>query len=529
MRFSPQVLATDRPGSGAGVSSRVVTDARLAEIVASLALAAEAAAGAPEETSARAAIATATIAEAVGLSNAERSDAFYAALLRYIGCTSYAHETAWLGSGDDIGLLAALNPVDGADAAGFARAVFGGAGRGTGALGRVRSVARVLSSPSTPRKLAEAHCAQAVALARELRLSDGVLDALGGMYERWDGKGGPAGLAGERIGVLARVLRVAFAMVLHGSIEGPAAGVAVLKARRGGELDPAIVDATLPLARELLERIFQPGTSPSDQLLASEPVPVRRADGERVAEVAAAFATCVDLKSPFLLGHSHRVAELCSAAVAGDGGSDEEQLRARVAGLLHDLGRASVPNGIWDKAGKLSAFERQRVERHAAESERIAARTPLLAPYAAVIGAHHERGDGSGYPRRAQAANTSPLSRVLAAADVFAALGEERPHRPARSSEDAVATLLGEVKAGRLDRDAAHSVLRAAGARVKRRASLPCDLSEREVEVLLWVARGLTNPQIGKKLFISSRTVGHHLAHVYDKTDARTRAAAALY
>ena len=287
----------------------------------------------------------------------------------------------------------------------------------------------MLTSPSAPRKLAEAHCAQAVALARGLGLSDGVLDALGGMYERWDGKGGPRGLAGERIAVLARVLRVAYAMVLHGSIEGPAAGLAVLRARRGGEFDPAIVDVTLPLARELLERIFAPGMW--DELLACEPAPVQGASPGRVVEVAAAFATCVDLKSPFLLGHSQRVAELCEAAVAGDGGSDEEQLRAKVSGLLHDLGRASVPNGIWDKPSKLSPFERQRIERHAAESERILARA-LLAPYAQVVGAHHERADGSGYPRRAHAADVSGLARVLAVADVFAALGEERP-TPARA------------------------------------------------------------------------------------------------
>ena len=504
-----------------------MNDARLAEIVASLSLAAETAAGVPEETSSRAAIAAVAIAEAVGLSVSARSDAFYAALLRYIGCTSYAHETSWLGSGDDMGLLGALGTVDGGSPTSVLRAVVTRAGRGTGAFGRAVSVARVLSSPSAPRRIAEAHCAQAVALARGLRLSEGVLDALGGVYERWDGKGGPKGLVGERTSVLARVLRIAYAMVLHGSIEGPAAGIAVLTARRGGEFDPAIVDATLPLARDLLGRIFAPGMW--DQMLACEPAPVHTATPERVAEIAGAFATCVDLKSPFLLGHSQRVADLCEAAVAGDGGSAEEQLRARVVGLLHDLGRASVPNGIWDKASKLSPFERQRIERHVAESERIVARTPLLASYAPVVGAHHERIDGSGYPRHAHAADMTSLARVLAVADVFAALGEERPNRPARSNDDAVRTLLDEVKAGRLDRDAAHSVLSAAGARVKRRASLPCQLSEREVEVLLWVARGLTNAQIGKKLFISPRTVGHHLAHVYDKTDARTRAAAALF
>lgn len=154
--------------------------------MASLALAAEAAAGVPEETSSRAAIAAVAIAEAVGLSIAERSDAFYAAPLRYIGCTSYAHETSWLGSGDDIGLLGALGSADGGNPASVLRAIFSGAGRGTGALGRVRSVARVLSSPSAPRRIAEAHCAQAVALAQELRLSDGVLDALGESWFNFD-------------------------------------------------------------------------------------------------------------------------------------------------------------------------------------------------------------------------------------------------------------------------------------------------------------------------------------------------------
>ncbi|MEP6654523.1 MAG: HD domain-containing phosphohydrolase [Myxococcales bacterium] len=504
-----------------------MTDGRLAEIVASLALAAEAAAGVPEETSTRAAIAAVAIGEAMNLTAEQRSDVFYAALLRYIGCTSFAHETAWLGSGDDISLLGTLALADGGKPASVVRAVIGGAGRGTGALGRVRSVARVLSSPAAPRALAAAHCAQAVALAAELRLSSGVLGALAGMYERWDGKGGPHGVRGDRIDPLARVLRVAYAMVLHGAIEGPAAGVAVLLARRGGELDPAVVDAIAPRARELLSHVLAPGTW--DRLLASEPAPPHLATPTRLAEVAGAFANCVDLKSPFLLGHSPRVAELCEATIAAGGGSADDRIRARMVGLLHDLGRASVPNGIWDKRGPLSPFERQRMERHAAESERILARCPLLAPYAQVVGEHHERADGNGYPHRTPGTSMSTLARVLAVADVYAALGEERPHRPARSTEAAIQTVLDDVKAGRLDREAAHAVLAAAGAPVKRRASLPCQLSDREAEVLLWVARGLTNTQIGRKLFISPRTVGHHLAHIYDKTEVRTRAAAALF
>jgi DNA-binding CsgD family transcriptional regulator len=209
-----------------------------------------------------------------------------------------------------------------------------------------------------------------------------------------------------------------------------------------------------------------------------------------------------------------------------------------VVGLLHDLGRASVPNGIWDKTAKLSPFERQRIERHVAESERILLRSPLLAPYASIVGAHHERIDGSGYPRQTRAGQGSAAGAGTAAARWRGCwrwpTSSRRSARSGPTDRRARTTTrfgrsLDEVKAGRLDRDAAHAVLRAAGARVKRRTSLPCELSEREVEVLLWVARGLTNAQIGRKLFISPRTVGHHLAHIYDKTDARTRAAAALF
>ena len=95
---------------------------------------------------------------------------------------------------------------------------------------------------------------------------------------------------------------------------------------------------------------------------------------------------------------------------------------------------------------------------------------------------HHERLDGSGYPSGLAADSITPAGRLLAAADVYHAMTELRPHRPARSPEEAAAELRAEVAAGRLDGDAAEAVLRAAGHRVRRRREWPAALTSREVE-----------------------------------------------
>jgi HD-GYP domain-containing protein (c-di-GMP phosphodiesterase class II) len=456
----------------------------------------------------------------------ERQDAFYASLLRYIGCSGYAHETAWYGGGDDIGLLRALTPADGGSFPSAVSHIVRGAGKGTGH--RVQSVTRILSDPGLLPRLATAHCDQAVRLALRLGASARVAEILGQTYERFDGKGAPSGLRGEVLAPLARVMHVAYCFVLHASFEGRDQALDVVKARSGGELDPAIAGAFLAHARELLDLVA--GTSVWEALLQAEPSPRRFIDASAIPGVALAFAHFVDLKSPFTIGHSVGVAQLCERALRESGAAPEEQERGRVVGLLHDLGRASVPNGIWDKTGPLNPIERERVEQHAYHSERVLARTPALGAYARVVGAHHERLDGHGYHRGAAAAAIDPLARLLAAADVFHALREERAYRPPMTPEAAAEALAAEAKAGRLEAGAVERILSAAGqAAPDARRESPCGLTEREVEVLVLLARGLTNKQIGKRLFISPRTVGHHVAHVYEKTKVRTRAAAALF
>jgi HD-GYP domain-containing protein (c-di-GMP phosphodiesterase class II) len=200
----------------------------------------------------------------------------------------------------------------------------------------------------------------------------------------------------------------------------------------------------------------------------------------------------------------------------------------RRAGLLHDLGRTGVPNGIWDKPGPLTETEWEQVRLHPYHSERILSRSSALAPLAPLAGMHHERQDGSGYYRQATAAMISNGARVLAAADAYQAMTQERPHRPALTPNAAAEQLNSEAAQGRLDAEAVRAVLESAG-HPPARLTWPAGLSDREVQVLRLVARGHSNREIARLLWISPKTTGHHVQHIYAKIGVSTRAAAAMF
>ena len=154
---------------------------------------------------------------------------------------------------------------------------------------------------------------------------------------------------------------------------------------------------------------------------------------------------------------------------------------------------------------------------------------PSLEGLGRIAVQHHERLDGSGYPGGLSGDQIESSARLLAAADVYQALCEPRPHRAARCAQDAASELRAEVTAGRLDGDAVDAVLRAAGHRVGRRREWPAGLTTREVEVLRLLARGLSNRQIATELVISPKTAGSHVEHIYRKIDASNRAQASVF
>jgi DNA-binding CsgD family transcriptional regulator len=167
---------------------------------------------------------------------------------------------------------------------------------------------------------------------------------------------------------------------------------------------------------------------------------------------------------------------------------------------------------------------------HAYYTDRILARSPALGEAAAIAGAAHERLGGAGYPRRLSGSGIDPLARILAAADVFHALTEERPHRAAFEPAAAARALADEASAGRLDATAVRRVLDPAGApRPPIVRQWPAGLTDREIDVLRQLVRGHTNKEIAAALRLSARTVQHHSIRIYAKIGVESRAGAALF
>jgi HD-GYP domain-containing protein (c-di-GMP phosphodiesterase class II) len=266
-----------------------------------------------------------------------------------------------------------------------------------------------------------------------------------------------------------------------------------------------------------------------DAVIDSEPALAVVLSGERFDRALRAIADFVDLKSPYSLGHAQAVAGLTAAAGEQLGLADTDLRTLRRAGLVHDLGRLGISNSIWDKPGPLGAGEWERVRLHPHITERMLGQSEALAPLGAIAVQHRERLDGSGYPRGLSGGAISRAGRILGAADAYQAMREPRPNRGSLSAREAAKQLRAEVRAGRLDAECVEAVLAAAGHTVPRRRQGPAGLTQREVEVLRLLARGMPNRRIAEQLVISPKTVANHVEHIYAKIDASTRAQASLF
>ena len=505
------------------MASLAGSDVRLAELIASISLATDLGLGQPMEHVLRSCILGLRIAEDLELEESERAVVYYVALLAWLGCHADSHEqSAWFG--DDIELRADRHL---ADPVGM-RFVLSHVGRGAPPARRALRLGSALASGRDALTAMETtHCMIAGLFALRLGLGTQVRDGLQHVFERWDGKGTPAGLRGAQIALPARIVVLADMVESFRRLGGREAAVDLARRRAGGQLDPALAGHVCEHADALLAGLDE--ATGWDAAIAAEPTLATRLSGVALDSALAAIADFADLKSPYTTGHSRGVAERAAAAALRAGLGEPAAAELRRAGLLHDVGRIGVSNAVWDKPGALSEAEMERVRMHPYLTQRTFSRAPRLARLAEVAAMHHERLDGSGYPRALAGGALSPEARILAAADAYQAMTELRPHRAALTAADAAGQLRQEAVSGRLDPDAVDAVLGAAGHRVRRRREGPAGLTHREVEVLVLLARGLSNKEIGARLVVSPRTVGHHVEHVYRKIGCSTRAAASLF
>ena len=504
---------------------------RLAEPLAALSLITDLALGKPTETAIRACIVAACLTERLGLSATERRDVYYATLLRSIGCTSTSHEIAWL-FGDDIEAnRKAWRSRARGDwmPAAAARLVIDLIGRDIPLVDRLGLLAMLAKqAKSLGVTAATPHCEVGARMAERFELGEEVRQSLQEVGECWDGSGYPRHLRGDALALPMRVATLAHIAVEAHEAGGSEASPSLVGRFAGKLFDPNLARAFVADARALLAE--SSGPDPWGRVLALEPDPKVLVSARALTNVARGFADVVDLKCPFFHGHSSGVARLAEEAGRRMGRPDPELDALRLAGLLHDLGRAGVPTSVWEKPGPLSVAEWERVRLHPYLTERILIRSAVLSPLARLASLHHERLDGSGYHRGVKAGEIDVPARILEAADVCHALTEERPHRPAMTPLESGAELQRMAAAGRLDREAVAAVCEAAGApRPRTRGQYPAGLSDREVEVLRLLARGETKKEIAGRLHVSASTAHTHVVHIYEKTGVTSRAAVALF
>lgn len=499
---------------------------RLAQLTAALSLAVDLATAQPMEHVARSCLLARRFGRGIGLDDQEGGSLYYLAQLGWAGCIADSAHVATL-FGDDLEYRAGAYDVDMAPLP-FLGYLLGRANDQDATLrGLWVSASLVATGARSVQDDLRAHCLVAADLARRLGLGDAVADSLQQTFARWDGKGLPRGLGGTAVSLPVRVWQIADVAEVHHRRRGLAAALEVVRERRGTHFDPDLVDEFVAGAPALFDGL--PEESTWDELMAEAPSLRSELTEGELDSALEVFADYADLKSPCYRGHSRGVATLAEAAAQRLGLAEDEVTLVRRAALVHDIGRVGVPNTIWDKERPLSTAERERARLHAYYTQRVLVRPPRLAEIGRVAGLAHERLDGSGYPHGLPGSAIPRPARILAAADRYHGLVEDRPTRPALAAPAAAARLRAEQDCGALDPAAVDAVLAVAGQPARRPPGGPRGLTAREIEVLTALAKGASNRQIARQLSISPKTVGSHVEHIYAKTDVTTRASATLF
>jgi PAS domain S-box-containing protein/putative nucleotidyltransferase with HDIG domain len=151
-----------------------------------------------------------------------------------------------------------------------------------------------------------------------------------------------------------------------------------------------------------------------------------------------ALVRSVEIRDPYTAGHQQRVSLLASE-IGRKLGLREDRIRAvRIAALLHDVGKISVPTELLSKPGKLSEIEMSLIRQHPVESFNILRNIRFPYPIAQYVLEHHEKYNGSGYPAGLKSDAISLESRIICVADVVDAIASHRPYRPSRGIEQAL-------------------------------------------------------------------------------------------
>lgn len=273
----------------------------------------------------------------------------------------------------------------------------------------------------------------------------------------WDGGRGRE-IKGEEVPLGSHILhladRVAVTMGQEGEILAQVERILDKIETRGGRLFvPELVDAFKSLCdREVfwLDASYQPLSAVLRERCGSATVELDMAQLTSLAEL---FCRIIDFRSRFTATHSHGVASVAERLAHLAGFTERERGLMKIAGYLHDLGKLAVPQELLDKPGNLNPSDWHVMKKHPYITYRIIGSIRGLETAAAWAAFHHEQPNGKGYPFHLKGNDLPQGAKILAVADVFTALAEDRPYRAAICLERGLQALLSMAAGNRLDRD----------------------------------------------------------------------------
>ncbi len=227
--------------------------------------------------------------------------------------------------------------------------------------------------------------------------------------------------------------------------------VGALRALSGRTLVPGQVEAFFQLAESpaFWLELASPGLQ--DRLAERTPFSTIEMDVDGLLDFAGLMAQVIDFRSRHTATHSSGVAAVTATLADLFGLAEGDCKRLQVAGFLHDIGKLAIPVEVLEKPGRLSADEWLIVNAHPYHSYRVLAAIGGLEDIATWAGMHHERLTGDGYPFRARQHEIPLEARILAVADVFTALTEDRPYRAGIEAGRAMTILKELVEERKLD------------------------------------------------------------------------------
>ncbi|MEN6565271.1 MAG: HD domain-containing phosphohydrolase [Veillonellales bacterium] len=275
-------------------------------------------------------------------------------------------------------------------------------------------------------------------------------------HECWDGSGA-AELAGKKIPLLSRIINIADRVEIllrdgQPIFEQRPIILAAIRNYSGTYFDPELVRALHDFSQQ--ESFWLDLTNPQyfQNFFRNMDAYGRiRLTIDDVVNIAEIFATIIDNTSRFTASHSRTVSIAAEYLARQKGYSTEEVKTMRIAGLLHDLGKLSIPKAILEKPDKLTEREFAIIKQHTYYTYRILEQIDGFEVIAEWAAFHHETLDGTGYPFRVKEESLKLGSRIVAVADVFAALTENRPYRTLLEASQVEKIMRSMVSNRRLD------------------------------------------------------------------------------